>query len=256
MKKRIEYLRVTKNERIKPDYYLLKLQSENNLPLILPGQFVEIKIENSPSTFLRRPISIHDVNYDKNIISLLIRIAGNGTKELSEISVGDHLNIIYPLGNSFSIPLNNKVLIVGGGCGVAPMLYTAKYFVSFGIIPSILLGYRNSKSIMLKDKYAKYGNIFYATDDGSYGEKGTVLEHSLFSKESFNYDKIYACGPEIMLKNIGNWAIENNVECEVSLENLMACGLGACLCCVQKTVDGHKCVCTEGPVFNVKDLVW
>jgi dihydroorotate dehydrogenase electron transfer subunit len=256
MKKRIKKLQIVRNERLNEDYYLLKLQSETKLPLILPGQFVEIKIENSPKTFLRRPISIHDVNYKKNTIKLLVFIAGNGTQKLSSIAIGEYLDIVYPLGNSFSVPISEKVLLVGGGCGVAPMLYTAKYFMEFGIIPTILLGYRSAKNVLLKDKFAKYGNVFYATNDGSYGEKGTVLEHSLFDPDVFYFNRIYACGPKPMLKNIGNWALEHSIECEVSLENLMACGIGACLCCVQNTKDGHKCVCTEGPVFNVKDLVW
>ncbi len=234
----------------------MKLQSEEELPIILPAQFVEVKIPNASETFLRRPISIHDVNYDKNTISLLIRIAGKGTLQLSKIKEYEYLNIVYPLGNSFSMPSGNKVLLIGGGCGVAPMLYMAKYLLNFGITPTMLLGYRNSQSVLLKDKYAKYGNVYYSTDDGSFGEKGTVLEHFLLNSRFFPFEKIYACGPDIMLKNLAKWAVEKEIDCEVSLENLMACGVGACLCCVQNTTSGHKCVCTEGPVFNVKELVW
>ncbi|MDR2011066.1 MAG: dihydroorotate dehydrogenase electron transfer subunit [Bacteroidales bacterium] len=256
MKKYIDSLLVVKNQRLNKDYFLLKLQSEEDLPFILPAQFVEVKIPDTSETFLRRPVSIHDVNYDKNTITLLIRIAGKGTLKLSETKKYEYLNIVYPLGNSFSMPSCNKVLLIGGGCGVAPLLYTAKYMLNFGITPTLLMGYRNSKLVLLKDKYAKYGNVYYSTDDGSYGEKGTVLEHSLLNSRFFPFGKIYACGPDAMLKDLGKWAIERGIDCEVSLENLMACGIGACLCCVQDTVSGHKCVCTEGPVFNVKELIW
>ena len=128
MKKLIQDLKVISNIKLNANYYLLKLFSEEDLPFILPAQFVEIKIPNSPSTFLRRPISIHDVNYEKNTIKLLINIAGKGTESLSKIHADDYLNIVYPLGNSFTMPTSDKVLLVGGGIGVAPLLYTAKYF--------------------------------------------------------------------------------------------------------------------------------
>lgn len=256
MKKYIQDFEIIANVRLNDNYFLLKIRPEDELPVIMPAQFAEVKIEDSTSTFLRRPISIHDVNYEKNTLTLLVRIAGEGTKKLSEISSGMNLNMVFPLGNSFSLPVRDRVLLVGGGCGVAPMLYTAKYFMQFGFDPVLLLGYRDKQSILRKDKFEKYGNVFYTTEDGSFGEKGNVLNHSIFTGCIFNYKRIYACGPELMLKNIANWAIKNNVECEVSLENTMACGVGACLCCVQNTTEGNKCVCTEGPVFNVKELLW
>lgn len=256
MKKFIHDFEVLYNLRLNNQYFLLKLFNEEPLPPILPAQFVQIKIEDSPETFLRRPISIHDVNYEKNTISLLIRIAGKGTAKLSEIKTGQKLNLIYPLGNSFTMPLEDSILLVGGGCGVAPMLYTAKYFMQFGFNPTLLLGYRDKNSILRKERFEKYGNVFYTTDDGSYGEKGTVLEHSIFNSENFPYKNIYACGPTVMLKNLTYKAIELNVPLEVSLENLMACGIGACLCCVQNTTEGHKCVCVDGPVLKANEIIW
>lgn len=256
MKKYIHDFEVIYNTQLNTDYYLLKLFSEEDLPPIFPAQFVEVRIDGAPNTFLRRPISIHDVNYEKNTITLLIRIAGEGTAVLSNIKAGEYLNLIYPLGNSFSMPDTDRILLVGGGCGVAPMLYTAKYFMQFGITPTFLLGYRDKDSILRPEKFAKYGNVFYTTEDGSFGEKGNVLNHSLLKSDEIVFEKIYACGPEPMLKALSKLALSRNVECEVSLENLMACGIGACLCCVQNTDQGHKCVCTEGPVFNVKNLIW
>ena len=256
MKKYIKDFEIIKNVRLNKDYYMLKLQSEDDLPLILPAQFAEVRIDGSNSTFLRRPISIHDVNYERNTISLLIRIAGEGTAKLSEINIGDTLNMVYPLGNSYSMPDNDRILLVGGGIGVAPLLYAAKYFMQFGFKSTFLLGYRDKYSIIRDEKFAKYGNVYYTTEDGSSGEEGNVMNHSLLTDNIKSYDKIYACGPEPMLKALGKYALENGVECEVSLENLMACGIGACLCCVQNTTSGHRCVCTEGPVINVKELIW
>ena len=139
---------------------------------------------------------------------------------------------------------------------MAPLLFTARYMQRFGFRPDILLGYRSKSNILRKEVYEQYGNVFYATDDGSFGEKGTVMDHSIFKSEKFPYTEILACGPEPMMRALAKWALEHNVECEVSLENKMACGIGACLCCVQNTKEGHKCVCTEGPVFNVKQLLW
>lgn len=256
MKKYIKDFEIVYNTRLNEEYYLLKLFSEDDLPGIFPAQFVELRIDGSPATFLRRPISIHDVNYEKNTITLLVRIAGEGTAKLSEIKAGEMLNMVYPLGNSYTMPDDDNILLVGGGCGVAPLLYTAKYFMQFGFTPSLLLGYRDKESILREDKFAKYGNVFYTTEDGSYGEKGNVLDHSLLKDNAKQFSKIYACGPEPMLKAIGEFTVKNDIECEVSLENLMACGIGACLCCVQNTNEGHKCVCTEGPVFNAKDIIW
>ncbi|HOZ30179.1 MAG TPA: dihydroorotate dehydrogenase electron transfer subunit [Bacteroidales bacterium] len=256
MKKYINDFEIVYNLRLNKDYFILKLMCEDELPAILPAQFAEVKIEDSASTFLRRPISIHDVNYDKNTITLLIRLAGQGTSKLAEKKSGELVSLVYPLGNSFSLPIQDKVLLIGGGCGVAPMLYTAKYFMQFGFMPTLLLGYRDKESILRKEKFGKYGNVFYTTEDGSFGEKGTVIDHSLLNSEVFEFKRIYACGPEAMLKNVADKTRNKNVVCEVSLENMMACGIGACLCCVQNTVNGHRCVCTEGPVFNTKDIIW
>lgn len=256
MKKFIHDLKVVANKRLNSEYFRLKLTHYDLLPDILPAQFAEIRVEESPQTFLRRPISIHDVDYEKNIVSLLIRIAGKGTEKLSYLQKGDFLNLVYPLGNTFSMPENDNILLVGGGCGVAPLLYTARYFSELGFTPTALLGFRNKEAIVTVKDFEKFGYVNIITDDGSMGEKGNVLQHSLFSKKSFEFEKIYSCGPDIMLKNLGKWSVDNNIHCEVSLENLMACGIGACLCCVQNTTEGHKCVCVDGPVFNAKDIIW
>ncbi len=254
MKKFVHDLIILDKQVINQEYFTLSLTHEELLPTIMPAQFVEVLVENAHSVFLRRPISIHDVDYDDNVLKLLIQVVGEGTSKLLELNKGDLLNLVYPLGNSFSTPENTEILLIGGGCGMAPLLYTARYFKNFGFKPTILLGTRNKNGIILREEYSKYGELLVCTEDGSLGTKGFVTDHPILKENRFK--EVYACGPTPMLKAIGNWAIKNDIKCEVSLENLMACGVGACLCCVQKTKQGNKTVCQDGPVFNIKDIIW
>jgi len=255
MTKRIEDLKVIENKRLNNDFFILRLSGDNKIPDFKPGQFVQVRVDDSRETFLRRPISIHDVDYGTNTFKLLIQVAGKGTEKLSKIVKGDTLNLIYPLGNSFSLPAaNEKVLLVGGGCGIAPLLFLGKYLVANGNTPDILLGFRNSARIIEFEEYLKIGKVFVTTEDGSMGETGYVINHSIFSTHTYN--RIYCCGPDRMMKAMADYSKSRNILCEVSLENLMACGIGVCLCCIVDTVKGNLCTCTEGPIFNVNDLKW
>jgi len=255
MAKRIEDLKVIENKRLNNDFFILRLSGDTKIPDFKPGQFVQVRVDGSSETFLRRPISIHDVDYGTNTFKLLIQIAGKGTEKLSKLEKGDSLNLIYPLGNSFSLPESNeKVLLVGGGCGVAPLLFLSKYLVTNGIKPDILLGFRNSERIIEFEEYLKIGKVYVTTEDGSMGEKGYVSTHSIFSTNTYN--RIYCCGPDKMMKAMADYSRSRNIICEVSLENLMACGIGVCLCCIVDTVKGNLCTCTDGPIFNVNDLKW
>ena len=234
---------------------LLRLRSEQPLPDIAPGQFVQVRIDGSPSTYLRRPISIHDVDFQQNEITLLVQQVGEGTRHLAAVNVGDLINIVFPLGNGFTLPEKGEnVLLVGGGIGIAPLYYFAKVLNEKGIRLALLLGGKSKSDLIRLTDYQQLGEAFVTTEDGSLGEKGFVTMHSVWQKQSF--DKIYVCGPKPMMKAVAKMAVEKDVWCEVSLENLMACGLGACLCCVEDTVDGHVCVCKEGPVFNTRRLKW
>ncbi|WP_245625932.1 dihydroorotate dehydrogenase electron transfer subunit [Marinifilum fragile] len=179
---------------------------------------------------------------------------GDGTKKLGELKEGDSLNIVYPLGNQYSIPNNANTLLVGGGCGVAPLLYLAKHLKEAGNKVTTLLGVRSEKDAVELDAYKEYGDILVTTEDGSFGEKGYPTQHSILEKEKFDY--VFTCGPEPMMKAVAAYSAQKNIPCEVSLENNMACGFGACLCCVTETTGGNKCTCTEGPVFNINDLKW
>jgi dihydroorotate dehydrogenase electron transfer subunit len=237
--------------------YIITFKSPVDIPPILPGQFAEILIHNNPNVFLRRPFSILDVDHQKREISFYVKVIGHGTRQLGEYKIGDSVNIIYPLGNSFKIPPDaKKVLIVGGGSGIAPFILLGKELARKNIKTTFLLGGRSKKDILLTDQFSKYGEIYATTEDGSFGEKGLVTHHSIFTTSKFKYDKVYTCGPDPMMKAVGKFAREKKVACDVSLENMMACGFGICLCCVTATEEGNKRVCIEGPVFNVNYLKW
>lgn len=255
MPKRIGEFKLLINKRINQDHFILELESPDALPEIFPGQFAEVRVDRCKETFLRRPFSFHDVDYAQNTVKFLIQTVGNGTRALSEMLRGEKLNIIYPLGNSFTLPVRGeKVLLTGGGCGTAPLLFLARHINREGIVPDILIGFRNKNRVILHEELSKYGKVHLATEDGSEGFKGFVADHPILG--SGKYDRLYCCGPEQMMVRVASIAKSKNIFCEISLENLMACGLGVCLCCIVKTVKGNLCTCTDGPVLNIKDLTW
>lgn len=257
MKKYILDLKVRAVEHLNARYVLLKLTDDRAaLPEMLPGQFVEVRIDDSPSTMLRRPISIHYVDRDANELWLLVALVGDGTRRLGSLSAGDTLNCVLPLGNGFTMANrpDERILLVGGGVGVAPLLYFGERLKAVGAVPTFLLGARSASDLLMLDRFQAIGTVAVTTEDGSMGEKGFVTNHSLLQQATF--DRISTCGPKPMMVAVARYAAQANIPCEASLENLMACGLGACLCCVEKTVDGNLCVCTEGPVFDTKRLLW
>ncbi|OUN74781.1 dihydroorotate dehydrogenase electron transfer subunit [Barnesiella sp. An55] len=257
MKKYVLDFRITENVKLHDNYALLKLTPADGQPLpeMLPGQFVEVRVDRSPSTFLRRPISINFVDYTQNELWLLIRIAGEGTRTLCGMQAGEILNLVLPLGSTFTLPENptEKLLLVGGGVGIAPMLYWGKYLKEKGYTPHFLLGFRSDKDLLQYDQFCQLGEVSISTEDGSRGEKGFVTQHSILEQ---HFDRLYVCGPKPMMVAVARYAREHGLFCEVSLENTMACGVGACLCCVEDTVEGHVCVCKEGPIFNIEKLKW
>lgn len=251
MKKIIDFI-VKENRRLNAAHFLLVLYTPE-LPEIKAGQFVNVKVEGSPSTFLRRPISVHDADVSRGLLYLLVKIAGQGTAALSKLKAGDLLNMLLPLGNGFTQPEAGRCLLVGGGVGIAPLLHLSKELKAKGMQPVVLIGTRSVQDIILKEEFEKHATVYYTTEDGSYGEKGYPTQHSIL-KERF--DRIFCCGPSPMMQAVAQYAYAHHIDCEVSLENMMACGIGACLCCVNDTKTGHRCVCTDGPVFNINDLKW
>ena len=258
LKKYVHDLRVAAVESPAAGYVLLKLEPhEGTLPDMLPGQFVEVLVTNSPATFLRRPISINFVDRENNQLWLLVHVVGEGTRSLSLLKPGDSLNCLYPLGNGFDIPeeRGGKMLLVGGGVGTAPLLYYGKVLREVGWEPVFLLGGRSAADLLQLDLFDRLGRVYVTTEDGTLGEKGYVTNHSILNSETFQ--AVATCGPKPMMVAVARWARQAGLSCEASLENLMACGLGACLCCVEKTADGHNvCVCKQGPIFNTEKLSW
>jgi dihydroorotate dehydrogenase electron transfer subunit len=255
MAKRIDDFEIIENKRLTDELFILELSGNEITKDFKPGQFVQVRVDGNAGTFLRRPVSVHDIDYSGNSFKLMIQIAGPGTKALSCLGKGDTLNLIYPLGNSFSSPLpGSKVLLAGGGVGIAPLLLMGRQLVSQGIKYDWLLGFRNIDRIPDLSEYRKTGDVYLTTEDGSSGVKGYITDHSLLKEEQ--YDKVYCCGPDPMMRAVAAYCRKNDIICEVSLENLMACGFGICLCCIAETVKGNLCTCTEGPVFNINDLKW
>ena len=183
-------------------------------------------------------------------------MVGNGTRQLGKLKPGSQLNCLYPLGNGFTLPVdsNEKMLLVGGGVGIAPLLHLGYEIKKRGGIPTFLLGARTREDLLEVDQFNQLGRVFITTEDASLGEKGFVTNHSVLQKEKFS--RIATCGPKPMMMSVARYAKANGITCEVSLENKMACGLGACLCCVEKTNEGNRCVCTDGPVLNINQLLW
>lgn len=257
LKKHIIDLQVVSVEALGERFVLLKCTDPNApLPPMMPGQFAQLRVDGSKETFLRRPISINFVDTKLNQIWFLVQLVGAGSRALGRLKEGDTLNALMPLGNGFSMPVSaeKKHLLVGGGVGTAPLLYLGAQMNLMGMRPTFLLGARTKDMLLQMEDFQRVGDVYVTTEDGSAGEKGFVTQHSILFKQRF--DRISVCGPSPMMKAVAKFARANSVPCEVSLENMMACGLGACLCCVEKTVKGNVCVCTEGPVFDINELTW
>ncbi|MEL7586346.1 MAG: dihydroorotate dehydrogenase electron transfer subunit [Prolixibacteraceae bacterium] len=257
MKKTVRELLLVENTQLNHDNFRLVLQSAAELPPMVPGQFVNVEIRQATEIFLRRPFSIMDTDPAKRSFSLLVKILGRGSKVLTTYKPGERISTILPLGKGFTMPsASDRILLIGGGSGVAPMLFLARMC---GLDPAqvcVLLGAKSRTDHIDSTGYQQFGNFHFTTEDASLGEKGFVTDHSVYKSKLSLFDKIYACGPGPMMKAVARDAHEAGLFCEVSLENTMACGFGVCLCCVEKTTSGNKCVCTEGPVFNINELTW
>ena len=257
MKKYQLNLVLTQVEPLNERYALIKARpQEGPLPEMAPGQFAQLRIEGSGTTFLRRPISIHFVDEAQGEVWFLVQAVGDGTRRLVSMKPGDVLDTLLPLGNGFTVPSpdDGPCLLVGGGVGIAPLLYLGACMKRSGGQPVFLLGARKASDLVELPLFRQYGPVHVTTEDGSMGEKGFVTQHSLLQAQRFAH--ISVCGPGPMMKAVAAYARRQDIACEVSLENMMACGLGACLCCVEDTQHGHVCVCKEGPVFNINQLKW
>ena len=215
-----------------------------------PGQFAHIYV---PGRTLRRPISIYDIDKDAGTLRFVFQVRGGGTAQLADFQVGDQMDILAPLGHGFTVEPEKKALFVGGGIGVPPLLGAAKHYGENAVVA---IGFRSRDFVILEDDFKAAGcEVRVATDDGSYGHHGLVLDLI----RDLHPDVIHACDPMVMLRAVAQFAKENNIRCEISLEERMACGIGACLGCAVElngedgTYMGH--VCKDGPVFAAERVV-
>lgn len=246
-------IRILKNDRLEEGVYDLWLEAGEMGALAKPGQFLSLYC-NEGGRLLPRPISICEIDNKSGRIRLVYRVVGKGTEEFAGLGAGDYIACMGPFGNGFT-PEKSKALIIGGGIGIPPLLELAKHLDGE---KDIVLGYRDVT--FLDEDFRSYGNVYIATEDGSKGTKGNVLDAIRMNKLSA--DVIYACGPTPMLRGIKEYAAANQIKAQLSLEERMACGIGACLACVCQSaaVDHHtnvnnKRICKEGPVFYADEIV-
>lgn len=259
MRKYILDLSVAEATELRPGYLLLRLRPmSGQLPQMVPGQFVELRVDNEPGSLLRLPISINLFDSKRGEMWLLAHVVGSGTRRLTALKAGDTVNAILPLGKGFTLPevrdAGQKFLLVGGGVGIAPLLFLGQELAARGCEPTFLAGARSASDLVELELLSALGPVNITTDDGSAGERGLVTEHSLWGNADFT--RIYTCGPTPMMRAVAKAAASRNIPCEASLESMMGCGLGACLCCVQDTPEGRLCVCQEGPAFDTSRLGW
>ncbi|WP_346909377.1 dihydroorotate dehydrogenase electron transfer subunit [Faecalicatena orotica] len=250
--KRKESAMIVSQEYIGADIYSMWIQTEEIASLAVPGQFISMYTKDG-SKLLPRPISLCEIDRDRKLIRVVYRVTGEGTgtEQFSELIKGDWIDILGPLGNGFPLDKaeGKKAMLIGGGIGVPPMLELAKQLDTEKVL---VMGYRDEQ--FLADEFSICGNFYVATEDGSAGTKGNVMDAIVAN--DLSADIIYACGPAPMLRAIKQYAEEKNIVCYVSMEERMACGIGACLACVckSKEIDSHshvhnKRVCKDGPVF-------
>lgn len=236
-----EILTIIKNEKLNDSTYRLVLGGMKSVPKA--GQFVEVQLE---SHFLRRPFGVAD--FCNGELTLLYRVVGIGTSNMTKLPIGTKLNVLVNLGNGFSLDAKKPVLI-SGGIGLAPLYYLAKQFYEKGIKPKVILGFKNKSEVIFVEEFERIADVIIATDDGSVGFHGNSV--SAFKTLS-DYDCFYACGPMVMMKALCDFSTDGYV----SLEARMGCGFGACMGCSIKTTAGFKRVCKEGPVFSAKEVIY
>ena len=236
-------LEITENYSVSSDVFLMKLKGDIT-EIKNSGEFVEIKLDGY---YLRRPISVCEFNGDE--LTILYKVLGHGTLDMSTYPVGKKLDVLVGLGNGFDMSKSHKPLLVAGGIGIAPLVGLAKRYNEIGIKPTLIYGASKKNDLVLISELEKYTNLHITTDDGSMGYKGNPV--GFLKENEIEYDYYYSCGPQVMLKYL---ALHSNNGC-VSLEARMGCGFGACMGCSIQTVNGPKRVCKEGPVFEASEVL-
>lgn len=243
---------ITSVDQLAHGVYSMWVKEEGMAEAAKPGQFLSLYC-NDGSRLLPRPISICEIDKKTGALRFVYRVLGKGTEELSKLKAGDSLEIMGPLGNGFTLE-GKKALLIGGGIGIPPMLELAK---QLDCEKQVVLGYRDE--LFLNQEFEPHASVYLSTEDGSAGTKGNVID--AIRENHLDADIIFACGPTPMLRGVKAYALEHGITAQLSLEERMACGIGACLACVckSKEVDEHtnvanKRVCKEGPVFYAQEV--
>lgn len=244
--------KVVSQEKLTDDICSMWIQADEIAANAKPGQFISVYTKDA-SKLLPRPISLCEVDKENGRLRIVYRVVGAGTAEFSQYQAGDDITVMGPLGNGFTLK-DKKAFLIGGGIGIPPMLELAK---QLDCEKQMVLGYRDV--LFLNDEFEKYGKVYVATEDGSAGTRGNVID--AIKTNGLDAEVIYACGPTPMLRALKAYAEENGIECWLSLEEKMACGIGACLACVCKSKEkdhhtnvNNKRICKDGPVFLAQEV--
>ena len=254
------FAKLIKKEKLLDGLYKFSVEAKEIVDVAKPGNFVEIRINENLDPFLRRPISIYNLDREKGILEFIFQVKGKGTELLTKKEEGDLIDIIGPLGSgTFKLEGKKNIAVIGGGIGIFPLYELAKQAKDSGINIHTYLGFRNKDLVVLEKEFEEVSSkLTITTDDGSYKEKGFAINFLSDDLNKENFDSIYACGPLPMLRAVKKLAEEKEIPCQISLEEKMGCGLGVCLGCAVKTAASPKDapdyvhVCKAGPVFDSK----
>jgi len=260
--RKVQQALVIRHREIVPGYFELEFIAPEIARDALPGQFVHIRVTQSLDPLLRRPFGIYNVEKKIGSITVFYRVVGRGTRMLSDVHTAEQIDVLGPLGRPFSLPRHmRRALLVGGGVGIAPLVYLARVLCENKVEVTVLLGASTSGYLVGKDILKRMGiDFMVSTDDGSEGMKGRVTDllEKVIDKKQFDY--VYACGPEPMMARVTEIAQARGLDGELSLEEHMACGIGACLGCAKKVIrngnETYAKVCSDGPVFKIGEVVF
>ena len=249
--------KLIKKEQLKADIFKFSLSAKEIVDVARPGQFIEIRVTNGIDPFLRRPISIYNMDKENGILEIIFRVQGKGTEILSRKKEEDLVDIVGPLGyGTFKFEGYKNIAVLGGGIGVFPLYELAKN-ASKEITVNTYLGFRDKEAVLLEKEFEKVSKkLVITTDDGSYKIHGFAINELKKDLEEGKIDAIFACGPLPLLRAVKNLTKEKNIPCQISLEEKMGCGLGVCLGCAVEVVDGgYQHVCKQGPVFDSNKVI-
>ena len=251
--------RVVRSESVGPRLYLMELRAPEIARAVRPGQFVHLLVPGIDRHLLRRPFSVYACDLAYGSIELLYQTVGVGTEQMARLSIGTELDVMGPIGTGWSVPdADERVLLVGGGVGAAPLYLFCEQLVELGRSVDVVLGAQTEAALVCRERYERLlgRKVACSTDDGSFGRAGfctSLVEEALATGD---FGQVAVCGPEPLMRIVAGLCADAGISCFVSLERRMACGVGACLSCVVETKTGRKRACVDGPVFDAAEVVW